>query len=198
MQRIEIFITSVQREFAEERERLAQYVSADVLPTERVYGLTAQKLLEPHNLMPNNPLLAEPMYFMGYIEKVGTGTEDIVQKCVAHGLKKPEYYYKGDDFRVIIWRPERAVNVVNQNITHQTTPHVAQKSGVKSSQKSAVKSAVKILEEIKQNPQITRMELSIRLDLSIRAIDKNLNQLKSAGHLRRIGPDKGGHWEVVE
>jgi predicted HTH transcriptional regulator len=33
---------------------------------------------EPHKSLPANPLLADPMYWNGYIEKVGTGTEDII------------------------------------------------------------------------------------------------------------------------
>ena len=28
-------------------------------------------------------------------------------------------------------------------------------------------------------------------------IQKHLANLKASGRLRRIGPDKGGHWEVV-
>lgn len=45
------------------------------------YGLTVQKLHGPHKSLPANPLLADPMYWNGYIEKVGTGTEDIINKC---------------------------------------------------------------------------------------------------------------------
>lgn len=42
-------------------------------------------------------------YWKGYIEKVGTGTEDIIEKCRNYGLKRPEFYQE-DDFRVVIWR----------------------------------------------------------------------------------------------
>lgn len=67
------------------------------------YGLTVQKLHGPHKSLPTNPLLADPMYWNGYIEKVGTGTEDIINKCRAYGLKTPEFYQE-EDFRVVIWR----------------------------------------------------------------------------------------------
>ena len=36
------------------------------------------------------------------------------------------------------------------------------------------------------------------LNLTIDGIDWNVRKLKKAGKLKRIGPDKGGHWEVVE
>lgn len=32
------------------------------------------------------------MFWIGYIEKVGTGTEDIVKWCKGKGLQDPEYW----------------------------------------------------------------------------------------------------------
>jgi ATP-dependent DNA helicase RecG len=34
--------------------------------------------------------------------------------------------------------------------------------------------------------------------MSDRAVKKHLRNLKQQGFLKRIGPDKGGHWEVVD
>ena len=55
-----------------------------------------------------------------------------------------------------------------------------------------------MLRLIKENPSITRKELANLLNLTVKGIDWNIKQLKDAGILKRIGPDKGGHWEVVE
>lgn len=51
------------------------------------------------------PLLADPMYWNGNIEKLGTGTEDIITKCIEYGLRTPEFH-QDEDFRVIIWREQ--------------------------------------------------------------------------------------------
>ena len=51
------------------------------------------------------PLLADPMYWNGYIEKLGKGTEDIITKCKEYGLRTPEFH-QDEDFRVIIWREQ--------------------------------------------------------------------------------------------
>jgi predicted HTH transcriptional regulator len=67
------------------------------------YGLTVNKLLEPHKSLPANPLIADPLFWTGYVDKVGTGTEDIVNLCKDKGLKSPEYHQE-EDFRVVIWR----------------------------------------------------------------------------------------------
>jgi len=33
--------------------------------------------------------------------------------------------------------------------------------------------------------------------LSISGVEKNIRELKALGRLKRVGADKGGHWEVV-
>ena len=86
------------------RDRLEIW-NPGVLP----FGLTIPKLYEDHKSIPANPLLAEPMYYKGYIEKAGTGTGDIVEKCLAYGLPKPEYH-QDEDFRVVLYRPETATS----------------------------------------------------------------------------------------
>ena len=36
------------------------------------------------------------------------------------------------------------------------------------------------------------------LGISRRAVAKHIAALQACGRILRIGPDKGGHWEVVE
>ncbi|MFH1432670.1 MAG: winged helix-turn-helix transcriptional regulator [archaeon] len=66
-----------------------------------------------------------------------------------------------------------------------------------SDQKSSQKSDQKIIELISQNPEITIDELMHKLDFSASGVKKIIKKLKESGRLKRIGPDKGGHWEVV-
>lgn len=67
----------------------------------------------------------------------------------------------------------------------------------KSRDKSREKSREKILRLLKDDPFLTQAGLAAALGLSVKAIEKNIRQLKDANRLRRIGPDNGGHWEVV-
>ena len=60
-----------------------------------------------------------------------------------------------------------------------------------------VENQKKILELVKENPQISKNDLSKKIGISATAIDKNIDRLKEKGLLKRIGPDKGGYWEVV-
>ena len=56
----------------------------------------------------------------------------------------------------------------------------------------------KIIQLIEQNPEITIQELADSLKKSTRAIEMQLQNLKEKKRIVRIGPAKGGHWEVVE
>jgi len=64
--------------------------------------------------------------------------------------------------------------------------------------KSTEKSTEKILFYIKQNPQITIAEMCNLIGLSDKGLRKKLDKLKQQGLITRVGPDKGGHWEVTE
>lgn len=49
-------------------------------------GWTTEKLKHLHTSVPANPLLAQPMYLAGYIERLGTGTADIIRIANDAGL----------------------------------------------------------------------------------------------------------------
>ncbi len=55
-----------------------------------------------------------------------------------------------------------------------------------------------ILLEIKQNPYVTKHELSEIIGISTTAIDNNIAYLRNNGFIERVGKTKGGYWEVGE
>ncbi len=68
----------------------------------------------------------------------------------------------------------------------------------KSREKTRDGSREKIIRLLRSNPAMTYAALSSALGLTVKAIEKNIRQLKAANRIRRVGPDKGGHWEVTE
>ena len=56
----------------------------------------------------------------------------------------------------------------------------------------------KILKILSNTPSITVREMSEILGLSRRGVEEQIKSLKQKGVIRRIGPDKGGHWEVTK
>ena len=50
---------------------------------------------------------------------------------------------------------------------------------------------------IESNPTITLNEIAEQLGKNPRGIDKHIKQLQDQGIIRRVGPAKGGHWEII-
>ena len=79
------------------------------------------------------------------------------------------------------------------------TEEISQESTLKSTLKNTLKGTQKtIVEIIVSNPNVTIPEVARQLDLNPRGIAKHFKVLQDKGIIRRVGPDKGGHWEVIE
>jgi ATP-dependent DNA helicase RecG len=64
--------------------------------------------------------------------------------------------------------------------------------------KSSVNTEDRILEYLQQNSKTTIKELAKLLNLTTRAIEKQIASLKNDNRLIRVGSARKGHWEVKE
>ena len=71
-----------------------------------------------------------------------------------------------------------------------------QKSSGKSSVEGSGKSSHKILKLLADTPEMTIPQLAEELEISTRAVEKQIAKLQKNNQLKRIGPTKSGHWEV--
>ena len=67
----------------------------------------------------------------------------------------------------------------------------------KAVRKSGKKTVDKVWELLHDQPHLTFEGMVAALGITRSTIQKHIANLKSAGRLRRVGPDKGGHWEAV-
>ena len=58
------------------------------------------------------------------------------------------------------------------------------------------KNKVEIIMLMHQNPTISSVEMANQIGISATAIDNNIKQMRDV-YIRRIGPKKGGHWEII-
>lgn len=180
------------------------------------YGLTIPQLEEPHKSQPHNPLIAEPMFLKGYIEKAGTGTEDIITKCVNYGLEKPEFH-QDSDFKVTIWR--RQVGQKTSEVDQKTDevgqktdeviekiPQVTQKrtevdhkieqlsqKAHQLSQKMSQKTFESILYAINNDAYVSIKTMELLANCGKTTVKRYLSFLTENGFISHVGPDKGGY-----
>ena len=54
-----------------------------------------------------------------------------------------------------------------------------------------------ILDAIRKDAKVTAAEIAMHLGVSSRAVQKRFRVLRENGVIRRVGPDKGGSWEII-
>ena len=64
--------------------------------------------------------------------------------------------------------------------------------------KRAQKGHEKILELINENPQISIPALAKECGMTVKAMRLTLDKLKAEKIISRIGPNKGGYWQVMD
>lgn len=131
-----------------------------------------------------NPLIAETMYKSADIEKWASGLKRIYDECVATGIKV-EFKRVKTGFVVSFYRPKWEEG--------EGVPTGSQKTG----EKTGEKTREKILRLLRENPKITTTEIAAKSGVSVKAIEWNIVRLKKENCIKRVGPDKGGHWEVI-
>lgn len=155
-------------------------------------SLTLARLREPHGSVPHNPLLAESLYLTKYIERMGTGTRDMIRRCRDAGLPEPEFRVT-DGFTVTI---RRQWDKIRGEVRVGKESRLGEKLGEKLGERLGETRAA-ILQTMREDPNITQVKLAESLGISTTAVEKNIRILKEEGLVKRIGPAKGGHWEVL-
>jgi predicted HTH transcriptional regulator len=171
-----------------------------------------------------NPLLQKMFVFVGVGEKAGSGADIISTGWRDNGWQLPTLSEHQMPARVeAVLLIEDLVKQSKVETTQKSDQKTTQKTesnqettqksgleneidvenGLKSNQKttrgadSNQKSNQKILEAIAKNSEITIKELQEMTGLSESGVKKILRNLRAIGRIRRVGPDKGGHWEIV-
>lgn len=76
--------------------------------------LTVEALKRPHKSIPRNPLLANALFLIKYIERWGTGTERVVKETLAHGMPEPEFSLRDGGLLVVFKKAEAFLASLNE------------------------------------------------------------------------------------
>ena len=133
-----------------------------------------------------NPILANVMAQLDYMEKRGSGLTRICNETQAlDGYKdelKPVFKSTPTQFQTIIFASSD-----NQNVGD----FVGDMSEMKLTERQQ-----KILNLIKESPTISAKQMSETLSVTTRTIERDLSMMKKAGVLKREGKDNDGVWVI--
>ncbi len=136
-------------------------------PGELPAGLTPELLREPHGPLPRNPLIAEPLFRVKYVEKAGTGTTDMIADCLDAGLPEPSFAQHGPHFVTTLWRDWLTDNVL---------------AGLGLTDRQ-----VKAVQYVQKEGRITNKELRELTGSVMRTASRDLDDLVKKGVLRKVG-----------
>ena len=147
-----------------------------------------------------NEIIADMFARLNVVEKAGTGIIRIREAMKVEGLQPPVFEDKEDFFKIILYRPPGVKEIAEapQKVPRKSTQ---KKYPEKVPRKSTLKiggSAQKVLKLIAADQNITTSEMAIKIGVSPDAVKKHLAKLKMKNLIIRVGPDKGGHWEIVK
>ena len=131
--------------------------------------------------IPVNKKLSEIFIQLHISEKSGRGVPKIVE---IYGREA----FKFEENDIVVTIPFNRVGQVGNNVGDK----------VGNNQGTLNKTRQTILSEMRNNPNITKAELSRILGISTTAIDNNISFLKKNGYIERIGSNKTGYWNVIE
>ncbi|NLA43760.1 winged helix-turn-helix transcriptional regulator [Candidatus Saccharibacteria bacterium] len=152
--------------------------NAGTLPVE----LTIEKLFREHESFPRNPLIADVCYKAGYIDSWGRGIEKIKDACKQAGRPNPIISERNGGIEIELFKSKL-----------ETTAKVSGKR-----RESVGKTSGMVLAACRENSSITIPEMSQKIGITERSVQRNIQKLQKDGLLRRVGGRKEGYWEVLE
>ena len=129
--------------------------------------------------IPRNKELMRIYRDLDIVESLGSGIPRILR---AYG---EDCFHFTDNFIRIIF--PASVQIDHAGATENATENATEKTN---------KTQQGILHLIKENKYLTYDEIAKQLSLERTTVWRNIKKLQEKGLLRRVGPDKGGHWEI--
>ena len=155
-----------------------------------------------HTHFSRNPKIAQFLKAYDYVKEFGEGVDRVCRELEANGT--PHLSFHLDDFILKITVPkvterviEKDVNVTEKVIkTHQEVIEKVIEKAVALNEK-LTENRISIIKLIIENPYISKSELSKHVGISENSISSNIEAMRDK-YLRRVGPNKGGFWEIID
>jgi len=156
-------------------------------------GWSVDTMLDKHQSLPFNPDIANVFSLAGMIEAWGRGIERIFAACTAAGIPDPELKHEPTGLWVTFPFSAEYLKAIQQPSTPDSTPpELGKKLGRKLGENRQA-----ILDAIKENNEVTQVELAEIVGISQTAIENNIKWLKDNSYIDRFGK-KGGYWVILD
>ena len=148
-------------------------------------------IIDPANFSPypKNPVIAKFFKEIGRVDELGSGVRNTFKYCGIYTPGTNPQFIENDVFKTVIPLKPEQNNIVNTtNDWEEGRNKFGEKLG---------ESSEKILALIYSDRYISASAMAEIINISERAVEKQIAKLKEKGILKRIGPNKGGYWKII-
>lgn len=186
-----------------------EFISPGTLPN----AMTVEKMLAGQRSA-RNRIIVEVLRDYGYVDARGMGVRTkVVPALKAEGLRArfdvTEDYLKTTVVKMSVEDGESVGEKSNEVeiVSGKTEANIGEKSekmasGVVEQLRPVTgvvgETAWKIVSLMRKSPFVTIPEMAKIIGVADRTVERNIRKLQNNRVVRRVGPAKGGHWEVVD
>lgn len=132
-----------------------------------------------------NKLIAEAFYLTGDIEKYGSGFLRIRNEISTYPTMKLKVEEIPNGLHVELSYTEQKISMDVRNVSENVSEKLTANQQ-------------KIIDAMKANRQVTYTELAEIVGIAPTNVARNVKKLVEENRIKRVGPAKGGYWEVVK
>ena len=155
-----------------------------------------------HTHFSRNPKIAQFLKAYDFVKEFGEGVDRMCRELEANGTSHLSFHL--DDFILKITVPKVTERVIEKDVdvtekvikTHQEVIEKVIEKAVALNEK-LTENRISIIKLIIENPYISKSELSKHVGISENSISRNIEAMRDK-YLRRVGPNKGGFWEIID
>ena len=144
-----------------------------------------------------NEVVAEGLKVLGFVNRFSHGVLRVNRELSSNGNGAPEYNFGlKTALLVIVHNAHCEIN----NVDSQGDTGLSRRScDINSSGVCEIKGDIKVVYDlIKANVDLSQPEISKKVSFSARKVSTIIRVLKETGHIRRVGSNKTGHWEILK
>ena len=149
-----------------------------------------------------NPKIAAFLKTYHYVKEYGEGVDRMYRELEVNGAAPLSFHT--DDFILKVSVPrvtekliedsDRLIEKLIENPDRLIEKLIEKATG---NGDKLTENRIAILRLIAGNPYISQSELADSIGISVTAISNNIKAMRDK-YLRRVGPDRGGFWEIIE
>lgn len=133
--------------------------------------------------IPVNKKLSEIFLQLHISEKTGRGVPRITQR-----YGKEAYEFRENS--IVVKIPFNWINIMGDKVGNKVDDN--------EKNNRLNQTQIRMLSEIRNNPNITKPELAILLNVGKTTVDNGITALKRYGYIERMGSNKTGYWKVLK